>query len=98
VVAVALFLGGCAVFVVAYVTAARRSRTHALDLAGLFFLAGSAPARVRRDLLASTITQSVVALVCASLRPAAAAGILAPVSALSLGALWSARHGEFRRR
>jgi uncharacterized membrane protein (DUF441 family) len=97
VVAVALFLGGCGVFFGAYVLSLRRSRTDAIDLEGLFFLR-TAPKTVRRHLLGSTLVQAIVAVTCATLRPAAAAGILAPVSGLALGALWAARHGEFPPR
>jgi len=98
IVAVALFIVGCGVFIGAWVVAAQRSREDLVDLAGLFFLTGTAPRSVRRHLLGSTIAQSVIAVTCATLRPAAAAGILAPVSGLALGALWSARHGRFPRR
>jgi hypothetical protein len=98
IVAVALFLGGCGVFIGAWVVAAQRSREDLVDLAGLFFLTGTAPKSVRRHLLGSTIAQSVIAVTCATLRPAAAAGILAPVSGLALGALWAARHGRFPLR
>ena len=44
------------------------------------------------------VVQAIVAVTCATLRPADAAGILAPVSGLALGALWAARHGKFPRR
>jgi hypothetical protein len=98
IVAIVLFVAGCGIFVGAWVIAARRSREEVVDLAGLFFLAGTAPAPVRRHLLGSTIAQSVIAVTCAALRPAAAAGIFAPVSGLALGALWAARHGRFPHR
>lgn len=98
IVAVALFFAGCGVFLGAWVVATRRSRTDVIDLYGLFFLTGAAPAGIRRQLLGSTIAQCVIAVTCATVRPAAAAGILAPVSGLSLGALWAARHGQFPPR
>ena len=98
IVGLALFLAGCGVFFGAWVIAARRSRTDVIDLAGLFFLTGAAPPAIRRHLLGSTIAQCVIAVTCATLRPAAAAGILAPVSGLALGALWAARHGQFPHR
>jgi hypothetical protein len=98
VVAIGLFLVGCGVFIGAWVIAANRSRTEVVDLYGLFFLGGSAPKRVQRLLIGSTLAQTVVVVTCATLRPATAAGILAPVAGLALGALWAARHGEFPRR
>ena len=98
IVAVALFLAGCGVFIGAWLVAAQRSREDLVDLAGLFFLTGAAPPPIRRQLLGSTIAQCAIAVTCATLRPAAAAGILAPMSGLALGALWAARHGQFPAR
>lgn len=98
VVAVGMFLAGCAAFAWGYGTAVGRSRQRAIDLAGLFFLTGTAPAGVRRLLLGSAATQAAVALVAALVRPATAAGILAPVHGLALAALWAARYGDFPAR
>lgn len=100
VVAVALFAIGCVVFLWAYGIAVNRSRTDAIGIGGLYFLAGSAPAPVRLRLLGSFVAQVTVAVVAASLRPYTnlAFGILAPVYGLALCGLWAARYGSFAAR
>lgn len=99
VVALALFLGGTAVFAVALVQAAGRSRRDELTMAGLFYL-DTAPARVRRLLLGSLAVEVVVALATAAARPntTLAFGILAPMWGQALAGLWGARHGPFPPR
>ncbi len=95
------FVAGCVVFLWAYALALNRSRTEAIGIGGLYFLAGTgAPAPVRRRLLASLAAQVVVALLAASLRiyTAVAFGILVPVLGLGLSGLWAARHGSFPAR
>lgn len=99
-VAVGLFAAGSVTFLWAYGIAVNRSRTDAIGIGGLYFLAGSAPAPVRLRLLGSFVAQVVVAVVAASLRPYTnlAFGILAPVYGLALCGLWAARYGSFGPR
>jgi hypothetical protein len=100
-VSVALFVGGCGVFVVAFLHAVRRSRTDDITVAMLFFLmGGGTPRPVRRHLLASLAVEVVVAVVAATARPftSQATGVLAPMWGLSLCGLWAARHGRFNPR
>ena len=100
-VSVALFAGGCVVFVAAFLHAVRRSRTDDITVAMLFFLmGGGTPRSVRRHLLASLAVEVVVAVVAATARPftSQATGVLAPMWALSLCGLWAARHGRFKPR
>jgi uncharacterized membrane protein YoaK (UPF0700 family) len=100
VVAVALFAVGCVVFVMAYARAVGRSRTSQISVAGLFFLAGSAPAHIRRSLLGALAVQVGAALATAIARPytSLAAGTLVPLYGLGLCGFWAARHGRFRPR
>jgi hypothetical protein len=96
----ALFVAGTAVFVVALARAIGRSRTEQITLPGLFFLSGTAPDGVRRQLLASVIVQVVVAFVTAGVRPytSLAFGILVPVYGLGLAGLWGATRGTYAPR
>ena len=96
----ALFLAGTVVFVIALARAVGRSRLEQLDLPGLFFLSGSAPPAVRRQLLASAAVEVVVALTTAGLRPytSLAFGILVPVYGLGLAGLWGATRGTYGAR
>ncbi len=101
VVAVALFLAGCVLFVAAYTQAVRRSREVVIGVAQLFFLtADSAPPDVRRSLLGAFGLQVALALGAAIARPysSLAAGTLAPVFGLGLCGLWAARYGTFPPR
>jgi len=97
---IALFVVGVVAFLRAYAIAVGRSRTDAIGIGGLFFLAGSAPKRVRFRLLSSFGVQVVVAIVSASIRPytPVAFGILVPMLGLGLAGLWGARHGTFPPR
>lgn len=99
-VAVVLFFAGCAAFVAAYLRAVGRSRVDLIAVSSLFFLTGSAPAPVRRSLMASLAVQVVVALGTAIARPytSLAAGTLVPVYGIGLCGLWAARHGTFPPR
>jgi hypothetical protein len=99
-VAVALFVAGTVAFLVALFRAAGRSRTETLSVAGIFFLQGSAPAEVRRQMLLSLTVQVVVALVTAGLRPytSLAFGILAPTYGLGVAGLWGATKGAYAPR
>jgi hypothetical protein len=98
---VALFTGGCVVFIVAFLHAVLRSRTDDISVATLFFLMGDGtPKPVRRRLFASLAVEVVVALAAAAARPftTQAAGVLAPMWGLSLCGLWAARHSRFNPR
>ncbi|MEA2829168.1 MAG: hypothetical protein QOG43_3607 [Actinomycetota bacterium] len=96
-----LFAAGCVLFAFAFVRAADRSRTQAIGIGGLFFLAGDvAPADVRRHLIGALALQTTVGLVTAGVRlyTNLAAGTLVPVFGLGLCGLWAATHGRFDRR
>ena len=100
-IALLLFAAGTVAFLWAYATAISRSRTDAIGIGGLYFLAGdAAPAGVRRSMMASLAVEVVVALATASARPftSLAFGILVPVFALGLAGLWGARYGAFEAR
>jgi hypothetical protein len=94
------FLVGTVVFVLAFLRAVDRSRTEAIGIGGLFFAAGSTPARVQRALLGSLVVQTVVAIVVGSVRlySVMAFGILAPMWALGFTGLWVAAYGTFPER
>lgn len=102
-VAAALFAAGIGVFFWAYAIAVGRSRTDAIGIGGLFFLAGkdTAPEPAhKRSLLASLAVQTVVALATAGARPftTLAFGVLVPLYGLALTGLYGARHGRFGPR
>ena len=99
-VAVTLFGVGCVAFVAAFLRAVGRSRVDNISVSNLFFLAGSAPASVRRSLLGALAVQVVVAFITAGIRPytSLAAGTLVPVYGLGLCGLWASRHGTFEPR
>lgn len=101
-VALGLFAAGIGIFFWAYAIAVARSRTDAIGIGGLFFLAGTetAPKPVRRALLAALGAQVVVALGTAAARPftTLAFGVLVPLFGLALTGLWGARHGRFGPR
>ena len=101
-VALSLFAAGITIFLWAYAIAVGRSRTDAIGIGGLFFLAGegTAPSRVRRNLLGALGAQVVVALATAGARPftSLAFGVLVPVYGMALTGLWGARYGRFDLR
>ncbi|MCU1453143.1 MAG: hypothetical protein JWN46_1289 [Acidimicrobiales bacterium] len=92
-----LAIAGCIAFGWGYLVAVRRSRHDAIDLAGLFWLKGSAPPAARRPLIGLLWAQIVVALVVASIRPftVLAFCVLAPLWGLGVVTLWAAKHGRF---
>lgn len=101
VVSCVMFAAGCVVFLCAFGLAVGRSRTEAIGIGGLYFLAGdTAPAPVRRRLMVAVGAQVVLALAAAGLRPytPVAFGILVPVFGLGLAGLWGARYGRFPAR
>lgn len=89
----ALFLGGSVAFVVGFLRAVGRSRTEVVDMAGLFYLTGTAPRVVRRLLLGLWITQ--IGVVALSLAVAPPFGVVAVLWGIGLLPLWGARHGRF---
>lgn len=100
-VALLLFASGTVAFLWSYGIAINRSRTDAIGIGGLYFLAGdTAPATVRRSMMASLGAQTIVALATASARPftSLAFGILVPVFGMGLAGLWAARFGAFEPR
>ena len=94
------FLGGSVLFFLAMLHAARRSRTNAIGIGGLFFLAGTAPSWARRQLLWLFAGQVVITIAAASVRPFTplAFGTLAPLLGLGFCGWWSARFGIFGPR
>jgi hypothetical protein len=100
VVALALFFAGLGGFALAYFVAVGRSRHDEIAITGLFFLSGSAPRRVRRQLFGALGAEVVVALVTVAIRPftSLAFGTLVPLYGLALAGLWAARHGTFPPR
>lgn len=92
-----LFVGGSAAFGLGFLRAAGRSRAEDVDIAGVVYLTGSAPTRVRRTLLGlwfvqiATATASVFAV-----RPPF--GVMAPVCGIGLITVWGSRHGVFPPR
>lgn len=100
-VALLLFAAGIGLFFWAYAVAVGRSRTDAIGIGGLFFLAGDvAPRPVRRAMVGSLAAQAVIALATAGARPftSLAFGVLSPLYGLALTGLWGARHGQFGSR
>jgi hypothetical protein len=95
-----LFFVGIGSFFVAYARAVARSRTDLLSIGGIYFLAGSAPRRVKVVLLGALAVQVVVALVTASVRPytALAFGLLVPMFGIGVSGLWGAFHGTYPAR
>ncbi|MGI9023549.1 MAG: hypothetical protein ACR2HV_10045 [Acidimicrobiales bacterium] len=100
VVALVLFVAGCGLFFAAFARGVGRSRTEQVAVPSLFLMAGSTPREVRRSLLGSLAVEVVVALAVSIARPYTilATGALAPMYALGLCGLWSARHGRFPRK
>lgn len=97
IVAGVMFLGGALVMLAAVLIAASRSGAGQIGIGGLFFLSGTAPKDVQRQLLGSLGAQVVLGIGTAAARPytSAALGVLAPVAGLGFSGLWAARHGVF---
>lgn len=95
-----LFVVGVVAFLWAYAIAIGRSRTEEISIAGIYFLAGTAPKVVRFRLRLAIAVEVVAAVVSASIRPytAVAFGVLVPMFGLGLAGLWGARHGSFPAR
>ena len=92
-----MFVVGSAMFMVAFVLAAGRSRDEQVTMAGVIWLSGAAPVRTARAFRVLLGLQVVVAVAAASIRPftALAFGILAPMYGLGTMALHAARKGDF---
>lgn len=97
VVAVVFFTAGMVIFGLAIVGMALRSRDDVLSIAGVFFLAGSAPRGVQTTMLVSFAAQIVVAVAGAAVRPFTplAAATLVPLLGLAIMGLWAVRYGHF---
>ena len=92
-----LFLGGCVAFALGFWRAVARSRVEVIDLAGLFYLTGSAPTRPRRLLLGLWFTQiGVAAASVVAVQPPF--GVMAPVWGIGMLTVWGARYGTFAQR
>lgn len=100
-VALVLFAAGCVAFLWAYGIAVQRSRTDAIGIGGLYFLAGRvAPKRVKALCNGALAVQVAVSVAGASVRPftTLAFGTLAPMVGIGINGLWAARHGRFPPR
>ena len=93
--ALVMFTLGSAAFLVAFLVAVQRSRTEAIGVGGLYFLAGCAPRAVQVSMMASVAVQTVVPFVVTVIRPFVAFSVLAPMWSLGLAGLWGALHGTF---
>jgi len=93
-VSLALFIASIPVSLYALVRAAVRTARggERITVSGLFFLRGSAPGPVRRQLLGSLLATLAVTVATAWAAPF---GVLVSVYPLALGGLWAARHGTF---
>ena len=100
IVSLVLFAAGTGAFLWAYAIAVGRSRTDAIGMGGLFFLADSAPRSVQRRMMVLWAAQVVIGLAAASFRPftGVAFAVLAPMYGIGLAGLWGARHGAFPPR
>lgn len=100
VVSLLLFALGCVIFLQAFWLAVQRSRRELIGIGGLYFLAGSAPAPVRRSLLGAFGLQVAVSFGAALARPftSVAFVVLVPLLGLALCGLWGARYGTFPPR
>ena len=95
-VALGLFAVSIPIWVYAFGKAVvRTTRDDDIVVASLFFLQGSAPPRVQREMLASVGVSVVVAGATAAANPF---GVLVPMLPLGLIGLWGARHGEYPPR
>jgi hypothetical protein len=92
-----LFLGGCSAFAVGFVRIAGRSRFEVVDMAGTFYLTGSAPRPVRRWFLRLWFAQiAVVIATAAFIHPPF--GFMALVFGIGMIPLWASRHATFPAR
>jgi hypothetical protein len=97
VVSTAMFCGGCVGFAIGFLRAAGRSRTEVIDLAGLFYLTGSAPRAVRRPMLGLWFAQIGVATAAIAVTDPPFA-VMAPVWGIGLITWWASLHATFPTR
>jgi hypothetical protein len=96
-----LFAIGAGALFWGYAIGVSRSRTHLVNLPGLFFLgAGAAPPEVARRFRIALGVEIVVVLAAALARPDSNMpfGVLAPVFVLGLMSVWGGRFGAFEAR
>jgi hypothetical protein len=96
-----LFAIGTGAMLWGYALGVSRSRAVVVTMAGLFFLAGgAAPADVARRFRIALAVEVVVVVAAALARPDSNMpfGVLAPMFALGLMAVWGGRYGVFDAR
>jgi hypothetical protein len=95
-----LFAGGTIAFFIGYARAVERSRHELLGIGGIYFMAGSTPSRVRRQMMASLAVEVVLVVVAVSVKPFSSLVFtsLAPMWGLGLAGMWAATHGSFPPR
>jgi hypothetical protein len=95
-ISLAFFVVSLGIWAYAFAIAvARNAAGDDITVPSLFFLSGSAPARIRRHLFGSLTASVAIAVVTVKANPFSA---LVPMLALGLAALWAARHGTFPPR
>ena len=92
-----LFLGGCLGFGIGFLRAVGRSRTETVDLAGLFYLTGSAPPEARRAFLGLWFAQIAIAAAAIPLTDPPFA-VMAPVWGIGIITWWASAHATFPPR
>lgn len=92
-----LFVVGSAVWAWGFVIAASRSRTHVIDLAGLFYLTGSAPRPTRRLFLGLWFAQIAIAVAAIAVT-SPPFGVMVPVFGIGMLTRWAAVNGTFPER
>ncbi|MCB0978294.1 MAG: hypothetical protein KDB02_12635 [Acidimicrobiales bacterium] len=97
VVCAVLFVVGSVIWAWGFVRAAARSRDDVIDLAGLFYLTGSAPRTVRRCLLGLWFAQMAIAVVAIPLT-SPPFGVMVPVFGIGVLTSWGASKGTFPAR
>jgi hypothetical protein len=96
-----LFCVGMAAMLWTFGRAVQRSRTEAIGMGGLYFLAGdTAPAYLRRPFMVLLAVQVVGGFAAAAshVYTAMAACVLVPVFGIGMGGLWGSRYGVFPPR
>ena len=91
-----LFLVSLPIWIYAFFLAVvRTGRGDDIAVSSLFFLAGSAPSTVRKQLMYAFAASVVLAAITCWANPAA---VLVPMLPLGLAGLWGARYGTFPAR
>ena len=98
VVAGVLFLGGCVGFTIGFLRAVGRSRTEQIDMAGLFYLTGSAPKETQRAFMGLWFAQIAIAAVSIAFSRPVPFGVMAPLWGIGIIAWWGSVHGTFPPR